>query len=139
MLRVLNSRICTRFFGQDKCEIRYYKKFSENLRNFNQSNYVQCLKCKTHIGISRNVHNSSLFTPNNDISSVDAKEIPEQLFNVVCEETLESLTEFFEDLLDTNCNLKSADVSYNVSHTDLELGLLLTANLKFILEWCINY
>lgn len=44
-----------------------------------------------------------------------SKDISDKLFEVICQETLESLTEYFEELVDTNPKFNAADVSYNVS------------------------
>lgn len=57
-------------------------------------------------------------------------------FEKICEETLESLSEYFEELIENSSHLNSADVSYAVSQVFL-MFLLLTM-FKNILERCFN-
>ncbi|XP_028143376.1 frataxin homolog, mitochondrial [Diabrotica virgifera virgifera] len=49
-------------------------------------------------------------------------EIDSNTFEKVCEKTLESLTDFFEELVESNDKLKSADVSYSSGVLTVNLG-----------------
>lgn len=57
-----------------------------------------------------------------------AQEINSSYFEKVCAETLESLTDFFEELVENRSGLESADVCFNVSL--ILLTLLLKQNLQ---------
>lgn len=49
-------------------------------------------------------------TPSSQVSDVD-----QAVFEEICNETLESLCEYFEEIVDSSPNLKGADVTFSVS------------------------
>lgn len=55
------------------------------------------------------------------LSTSQPEVLSEQFYNTVSDETLESLSEFFEELFDTNPNLSFADVSFSVSRLIISL------------------
>ncbi|KAJ8911963.1 hypothetical protein NQ315_012774 [Exocentrus adspersus] len=55
-------------------------------------------------------------------SESQAEELDVNLFEKVCEETLESLTEFFEELIESKEALKNADVTYSGGVLTINLG-----------------
>lgn len=58
-------------------------------------------------------------------------EIDSVFFEKVCEETLDSLSEYFEEIIDNSTYLKSADVSYSVgSFIYFFIEFVLTMNIK---------
>lgn len=136
MLRISKFKFWNRYFGQLSCDRQHCRILSLKTFVYNE-NYSQISKRVRNVHVSRNIHATSKLNLNVN-NRIDTKEISEQLFNIVCEETLESLTEFFEDLLDTNANLKSADASYNVSNHLLLLFANSNGCIFVFLEWGIN-
>lgn len=57
-------------------------------------------------------------------------------FESICEETLESLCEFFDDLVEARTELRSADVSFGVSRSSFKTSLNLHFVFKFIMFPC---
>lgn len=47
---------------------------------------------------------------------INSDEVDPLLYEKVCEETLESLSDYFEQLVEESSNLDTADVSYSVSY-----------------------
>lgn len=51
----------------------------------------------------------------NPINVQTPNHIEQPVFEEICNETLESLCEYFEEIIDQNNNLKGADVTFSVS------------------------
>lgn len=104
-----------------------YSCFSKNLQYaqyyaptsilyLNKKNYIQNNINSENVQQSKHLYLYSTTSGVVDRNNVPVKkEITHQLYDIVCEETLESLTEFFEEMLDTNPKFSTADISYSVS------------------------
>lgn len=108
-------RLSNRYFAQ-----RFLGQFNNHMQKASVCLPSTCVTFKTNF-----VHNNIFgrgyvfytrrYSVNTTVNFSKSNEISEQLFDAVCEETLESLTEFLEELVDTNSKLKCADISYSVS------------------------
>lgn len=72
-----------------------------------------------------NYQHQLLRTARNFCNVALSEQIDASLFEKVCEETLESLTEYFEEIIESCPHLISADVSYSVSVCTLFLFKIL--------------
>lgn len=60
-------------------------------------------------------------------------------FEEVCEETLESLCEYFDTLIENNPDLKGSDVVYGVSFNKKSMVYFIVASSIYLFSgWCIN-
>lgn len=57
-----------------------------------------------------------LVSPYSTGSELNSALVDQATFEKACEETLESLSEYFEELIEDCDHLKSADVAYSVSN-----------------------
>lgn len=69
-------------------------------------------------------------------TSVNGDFVDYNLYEKVCEETLESLTEYFEEIVEGAAHLKLADVSYGVRYLLREFPWLFGIDHTSITEWC---
>ncbi|KAJ8958246.1 hypothetical protein NQ318_017389 [Aromia moschata] len=86
-------------------------------------NYCNCLNEKYPLQIISKDYNlrSKLYSTSVESSDVNPQ-VTFNTFDRVCEETLESLTEFFEDLIESKEKLSKADVSYSDGVLTINLG-----------------
>lgn len=62
--------------------------------------------------------------------------VDSNVFEKVCEETLESLTEFFEEIVESKETLKNGDVTYSVRISSK--CLIFIDKNNFFIGWCVN-
>lgn len=98
----------------------FKNKLSLNKINTNRTiKYLTSNSRTTTITYSNNNNRSRiLFNINRNESTITNinNEISTTLFEQVCSETLDSLNDFFEDLVDSTPHLKTADITYSVKY-----------------------
>jgi hypothetical protein len=63
----------------------------------------------------------SLYSHCKDLVSFSCRPLTPVTYEQVCNETLDSLSEYFEEIIEEAAQLKSADVSYSVSNCGASL------------------
>lgn len=97
--------------------------FKKNYSQFNSLNRI-------FPGVCSNVSYQYVFNCNHyrkiNYSTINEEKLVDSVvFEQVCEETLESLSDYFEELLEKTNNLPAADVSYSVRKSDQTNGIFL--------------
>ncbi|XP_056635557.1 frataxin homolog, mitochondrial [Diorhabda sublineata] len=109
------------FIDENIAMLRLFKLIRPRRLKCNYQRRLYFPNC-TKLNITREHYLASKNTAYSHYSTFTYKQIDDITFEKVCEETLEDLTDFFEELVESNEKFQSADVSFSSGILTINLG-----------------